>query len=251
MPPRDRATPASARAEREPRPVGPRGAVRTEARTPRRRPGRCTRSARPATATPSRARRSRLPELPTYRTPSADGAIDRAPVERPQPAPPRRRKQQPGPGQASPRTGTASRQHEPVDARARRPAARTATPTRSPRRRPGSGRPRPGGGDPSARRLAARRSARRLPGTAAMARRARHPGRPRATMTHYTCPVSDITEAAVARRVPSLTDERLRVLSRRQPVTVPPGTSPGRLRPRHPAHRDGRFGVRLRRRAAA
>jgi CBS domain-containing protein len=36
--------------------------------------------------------------------------------------------------------------------------------------------------------------------------------------------VSDITEAAVARRVPSLTEERLRVLSRRQPVTVRPGT---------------------------
>jgi CBS domain-containing protein len=37
--------------------------------------------------------------------------------------------------------------------------------------------------------------------------------------------VSDITEAAVARRVPSLTEERLRVLSRRQPVTVLPGTA--------------------------
>jgi CBS domain-containing protein len=37
--------------------------------------------------------------------------------------------------------------------------------------------------------------------------------------------VTDLTEGAVARRVPSLTDERLRVLSRRQPVTVPPGTS--------------------------
>jgi CBS domain-containing protein len=37
--------------------------------------------------------------------------------------------------------------------------------------------------------------------------------------------VSDITEAAVARRVPSLTEERLRVLSRRQPVTVLPGTT--------------------------
>jgi CBS domain-containing protein len=37
--------------------------------------------------------------------------------------------------------------------------------------------------------------------------------------------VSDLTEAAVARRVPSLAEERLRVLSRRQPVTVPPGTS--------------------------
>ena len=40
----------------------------------------------------------------------------------------------------------------------------------------------------------------------------------------YTCAVSDITESAVARRVPSLTEERLRVLSRRQPVTVLPGT---------------------------
>jgi CBS domain-containing protein len=37
--------------------------------------------------------------------------------------------------------------------------------------------------------------------------------------------VTDLTERAVARRVPILTDERLRVLSRRQPVTVPPGTS--------------------------
>jgi CBS domain-containing protein len=37
--------------------------------------------------------------------------------------------------------------------------------------------------------------------------------------------VSELTEAAVARRVPSLAEERLRVLSRRQPVTVLPGTS--------------------------
>jgi len=37
--------------------------------------------------------------------------------------------------------------------------------------------------------------------------------------------VTDLTEGAVARRVPALTDERLRVLSRRQPVTVLPGTS--------------------------
>jgi CBS domain-containing protein len=44
-------------------------------------------------------------------------------------------------------------------------------------------------------------------------------------MTHYTGSVSDLTETAVARRVPSLAEERLRVLSRRQPVTVPPGTS--------------------------
>jgi CBS domain-containing protein len=36
--------------------------------------------------------------------------------------------------------------------------------------------------------------------------------------------VTDLTEGAVARRLPSLTDERLRVLSRRRPVTVPPGT---------------------------
>ena len=44
-------------------------------------------------------------------------------------------------------------------------------------------------------------------------------------MTDYTSRVTDLTERAVARRVPSLTDERLRVLSRREPVTVPPGTS--------------------------
>ena len=37
--------------------------------------------------------------------------------------------------------------------------------------------------------------------------------------------MTDLSEAAVARRVPALTDERLRVLSRRRPVTVPPGTS--------------------------
>jgi CBS domain-containing protein len=37
--------------------------------------------------------------------------------------------------------------------------------------------------------------------------------------------VTDLSEGAVARRVPALTDERLRVLSRRQPVTVLPGTS--------------------------
>jgi CBS domain-containing protein len=37
--------------------------------------------------------------------------------------------------------------------------------------------------------------------------------------------VTDLTETAVSRRVPSIADERLRVLSRRQPVTVLPGTS--------------------------
>lgn len=37
--------------------------------------------------------------------------------------------------------------------------------------------------------------------------------------------MTDLSERAVARRVPFLTDERLGVLSRRQPVIVPPGTS--------------------------
>jgi len=37
--------------------------------------------------------------------------------------------------------------------------------------------------------------------------------------------VSELTETAVVRRVPSVTDERLRVLSRNHPVSVPPGTS--------------------------
>ena len=37
--------------------------------------------------------------------------------------------------------------------------------------------------------------------------------------------MGDLTETAVARRIPSITEERLRVLSRRQPVTVLPGTS--------------------------
>ena len=37
--------------------------------------------------------------------------------------------------------------------------------------------------------------------------------------------MTESTEATVARRVPSITEERLRVLTRRQPVTVEPGTS--------------------------
>lgn len=37
--------------------------------------------------------------------------------------------------------------------------------------------------------------------------------------------MSNQTEAAVASRVPTLADERLGVVSRREPVTVPPGTS--------------------------
>lgn len=35
----------------------------------------------------------------------------------------------------------------------------------------------------------------------------------------------ELTERAVTARVPSLADERLKVLTRREPVTVPPGTS--------------------------
>ena len=37
--------------------------------------------------------------------------------------------------------------------------------------------------------------------------------------------MTDLTETAVARRVPAILEERLRVLSRREPVTVPPATS--------------------------
>lgn len=37
--------------------------------------------------------------------------------------------------------------------------------------------------------------------------------------------MTDLTESTVARRVPALTDERLGILTRRLPVTVPPGTS--------------------------
>jgi CBS domain-containing protein len=37
--------------------------------------------------------------------------------------------------------------------------------------------------------------------------------------------VSELTEGAVTARVPFLVDERLQVVGRREPVTVPPGTS--------------------------
>ena len=37
--------------------------------------------------------------------------------------------------------------------------------------------------------------------------------------------MADLTEGAVVRRVPTLTDEPLSVLARREPVSVPPGTS--------------------------
>jgi CBS domain-containing protein len=43
--------------------------------------------------------------------------------------------------------------------------------------------------------------------------------------TGYTLSVSELSERAVATRVPSLADEKLKVLSRRDPVTVRPGTS--------------------------
>jgi CBS domain-containing protein len=43
--------------------------------------------------------------------------------------------------------------------------------------------------------------------------------------TGYTSSVSELSERAVATRVPSLADEKLKVLSRRDPVTVRPGTS--------------------------
>ena len=37
--------------------------------------------------------------------------------------------------------------------------------------------------------------------------------------------MGELTERAVTARVPSVADERLKVLSRREPVTVQPGTS--------------------------
>ena len=43
--------------------------------------------------------------------------------------------------------------------------------------------------------------------------------------TLYTSVVTDLTERAVAARVPSVADEQLKVLARRDPLTVRPGTS--------------------------
>ena len=43
--------------------------------------------------------------------------------------------------------------------------------------------------------------------------------------THYTFGVTELTEREVASRVPGLIDEKLKVLSRREPLTVRPGTS--------------------------
>jgi CBS domain-containing protein len=45
------------------------------------------------------------------------------------------------------------------------------------------------------------------------------------TCPDYTLIVSDLSERGVATRVPSLIDERLKVVTRREPVTVRPGTS--------------------------
>lgn len=42
---------------------------------------------------------------------------------------------------------------------------------------------------------------------------------------HYTWGVADLTEGAVSTRVPSLAEERLSVVARRDPVTVTPGTT--------------------------
>jgi len=42
---------------------------------------------------------------------------------------------------------------------------------------------------------------------------------------HYTSRVTELTEREVVSRVPSLIDEKLKVLSRRDPLTVRPGTS--------------------------
>lgn len=41
----------------------------------------------------------------------------------------------------------------------------------------------------------------------------------------YTWSVADLTERAVTQRVPSIAEEKLSVLARREPVTVPPGTT--------------------------
>lgn len=45
------------------------------------------------------------------------------------------------------------------------------------------------------------------------------------TSSDYTSGVTDLSEATVVRRVPAILEERLRVLSRRQPVTVGPRTT--------------------------
>ena len=56
--------------------------------------------------------------------------------------------------------------------------------------------------------------------------------------------VTELTERAVAARVPSLVAEPLSVVGRRQPVTVAAGLVHRGLPAGDPAHRDRRFGVR-------
>jgi CBS domain-containing protein len=51
------------------------------------------------------------------------------------------------------------------------------------------------------------------------------PATGRTARSGYTWAVSELTERAVLARVPSLVDERLQVVGRREPVTVRPGTS--------------------------
>ena len=66
------------------------------------------------------------------------------------------------------------------------------------------------------------RTARRWAGVAAASQRALGC---RNHETDYTLSVRDLTEVAVAARVPTLVDEKLKVLSRRDPIQVKPGTS--------------------------
>lgn len=64
----------------------------------------------------------------------------------------------------------------------------------------------------------------RVSGRCARFRRADRPGWP-ITAVDYTPGVTDLTERAVASRVPGLIDEKLKNLARRAPLTVAPGTS--------------------------
>ncbi len=121
-------------------------------------------------------------------------------IEQPQPASAVRPGEHPQPGQQSTETEAPGGQDMPPDALLDRRAGRRAR--RSRRRR--------------------RRSRTR---TIPMRVAALHRRRLVREGTDYTCLVSELTERAVTARAPSVADERLKVLSRREPVTVPPGTS--------------------------
>ena len=139
---------------------------------------------------------------------------------------------------ARPRSGTASADSTSQSSPRRRPAGRRATGRRT--RGGDQDQPDPEGATaihpqpraidrrPRSAVIAGRRAGatvrRRAAPTVRMPRR-------RTTLERVT----DLTETAVARRVPSLADERLRVLSRRQPVTGPAGHLAGRVRARDPA----------------